>query len=232
MGNLIEKYKGEKEFKIARTPNPVYFPNDHKFLFKALIVNESSSGGTKFSNRINNNTYNDEYRKTIGVDLDIKTYSISGKEVKVQFWDAGSDSRFQTIASSYYRGCNILFIVTKTPNTLSLDQYLNKIDDKCKIIVIKSCIDDNNSQDKPNQVVIDQIFSYIEYSSKYNYGYINSVSVNVPLNKFLPGNMKDVIKIIYSYLSYNIDEIINYVLGEYYKFYITQPIMVSKVAIC
>ena len=90
--------------------------NDYDFLFKILVVGESSVGKTSLLLRYTDDMFNDSFMSTIGVDFKIKTVSIDGKIVKLQIWDTAGQERFRTITESYYRGAHAVLIVFDVTN--------------------------------------------------------------------------------------------------------------------
>lgn len=75
-----------------------------KQVLKLLIVGESGCGKTAFLNRFADNAYAESWLSTIGVDYKVRTVGITGKGIKVQFWDTAGTERFRSITSAYYRG--------------------------------------------------------------------------------------------------------------------------------
>ena len=65
--------------------------------------------------RFAENTYNDGYLCTIGVDFKIKTLAIDKKVIKMQIWDTAGQERFRSISQAYYRnshGCIAVYDIS------------------------------------------------------------------------------------------------------------------------
>jgi small GTP-binding protein len=83
---------------------------------KIIIVGASGVGKSSLLMRYVDDTYNDTFISTIGVDFRIKTIDIDGVSVKLQIWDTAGHERFRAITTSYYRGVDAA-IIAFDPNT-------------------------------------------------------------------------------------------------------------------
>jgi Ras-related protein Rab-1A len=77
---------------------------DYDYIFKILLVGDSSVGKTSIATRFADNEFSPNYISTIGVDFKIKTLNFDGKKFKITIFDTAGQERFRTITSSYYRG--------------------------------------------------------------------------------------------------------------------------------
>jgi Ras-related protein Rab-1A len=162
---------------------------DYDYLFKILLIGDSGVGKSCILLRFTDDTYNDSYISTIGVDFKIRTVEIDNKSVKLQIWDTAGQERFRTITSSYYRGANgilICFDVTDYESFANIKSWLQEIknyaSDHINIIVI------GNKCDMIANRVIDYAtakkycddlgFKYIETSAKTNVN-IDDIFINL-----------------------------------------------------
>merc|ERR1712216_477705 len=76
---------------------------EYDYLFKLLLIGDSGVGKSCLLLRYVDETYQESYISTIGVDFKIKTIELDGKVIKLQIWDTAGQERFRTITSSYYR---------------------------------------------------------------------------------------------------------------------------------
>lgn len=121
--------------------------NEYDYLFKLLLIGDSSVGKSCLLLRFADDSYVDSYISTIGVDFKIRTVELEGKTVKLQIWDTAGQERFRTITSSYYRGAHgiiIVYDVTETESFNNVKQWLNEIDryatdTVCKLLVGNKC---------------------------------------------------------------------------------------------
>lgn len=91
------------------------------YLFKILLIGDSSVGKTSLLLRYIDDTYRGEFQATIGVDFKVSTKSINGKLLKLQLWDTAGQDRFKNIVSTYYRGAQGIFIVFDVTNRTSFN---------------------------------------------------------------------------------------------------------------
>ena len=146
---------------------------DYNYLFKCLIIGDSSVGKTAMLNRFSDNVWNPAYISTIGVDFRIKTIEILNIKknttdiVKLQIWDTAGQERFRTITTSYYRGAHIIllcFDLTNMTSFNSLDTWLKEIkinaNNNVKIVLCG-----NKSDCLENRVVLsNDINEYCKYN--------------------------------------------------------------------
>ncbi len=60
---------------------------EYDYLFKLLLVGNSSVGKSSLLLRFSENIFNESFLPTIGVDFKIRTFDLAGKQVKMQIWD-------------------------------------------------------------------------------------------------------------------------------------------------
>lgn len=104
---------------------------EYDYLFKLLLIGDSGVGKSCLLLRFADDTYNESYISTIGVDFKIRTIELEGKTVKLQIWDTAGQERFRTITSSYYRGAHgiiVLYDVTDQDTFNNVKQWLQEID--------------------------------------------------------------------------------------------------------
>ena len=124
---------------------------EYDYLYKILLIGNSSVGKSSIFNRYVDNCYSDLSVSTIGVDFKIKTLKINNKIIKLQIWDTNGQERFKAITNSYYRnshGIIVVFDITDRKSFTGLRNWLNDADryseNTCKILVgNKSDLNDN-----------------------------------------------------------------------------------------
>jgi Ras-related protein Rab-1A len=89
------------------------------YLFKILLIGDSSVGKTSILLRYTDNKFIGEFQATIGVDFKVATKNIDNKVLKLQLWDTAGQDRFKNIVSTYYRGAQGIFIVFDVTNRVS-----------------------------------------------------------------------------------------------------------------
>jgi len=88
------------------------------FLFKILLIGDSSVGKSCILGRFCDNNFNNNFLSTIGVDFKLKNVELEDTIVKLQIWDTAGQERFRNITRSYYRGAHgIIFVYDITNQT-------------------------------------------------------------------------------------------------------------------
>ena len=75
------------------TPNPS--DDEYNFIFKVLLLGNSNVGKSSLFLRFVDDTWNDTFVPTIGVDFKIKSMEIDDKKIKMQIWDTAGQERFK-----------------------------------------------------------------------------------------------------------------------------------------
>ena len=116
---------------------------EYDYLFKLLLIGNSSVGKSSLLFRFVENVWDDNFVPTIGVDFKLKTLEINGKKVKLQIWDTAGQERFKNITSSYYRGGNgvlVVYDITDRESFENLTSWLIEIEKNANKNVYKLLI--------------------------------------------------------------------------------------------
>ena len=103
---------------------------DYDYLFKLVLIGDSSVGKSCLLLRFADDSFTDSYISTIGVDFRFRTVKIEDKTVKLQIWDTAGQERFRTITSAYYRGADGIIMVYDVTRLDSFDHvrdWLNEV---------------------------------------------------------------------------------------------------------
>ena len=110
----------------SSTPSSEY---DH--LFKILLIGNSAVGKSSLILQFVENSWNEIFVPTIGVDFKIKTLNIDDKRVKLQIWDTAGQERFKNITAAYYRGAlgvMLVYDITDIETFKALNSWLIEIE--------------------------------------------------------------------------------------------------------
>ena len=116
---------------------------EYDYLFKLLLIGNSSVGKSSLLFRFVENVWDDSFVPTIGVDFKLKTLEVNGKKVKLQIWDTAGQERFKNITSSYYRGGNgvlVVYDITDRESFENLTSWLIEIEKNANKNVYKLLI--------------------------------------------------------------------------------------------
>jgi Ras-related protein Rab-18 len=94
-------------------------------IFKILLAGDSGVGKTSLLLSFTDDTFAENQRSTIGVDLKIKNVQVNGKMIKGSFWDTAGQERFRTLTSAYYRGAQGIILVYDITSKRTFDHLTN-----------------------------------------------------------------------------------------------------------
>ena len=94
---------------------------DFDFILKFLLIGNTSVGKSSLLLRFSENTFEQNFLPTIGVDFKTRTFSLDKKTLKIQIWDTAGQERFKNITSSYYKGAHGVILVYDITNKRSFD---------------------------------------------------------------------------------------------------------------
>lgn len=86
--------------------------NDAEYIYKVLLLGDSSVGKTCFLKRFVDGTFQEVYMSTIGLDYRLKVMTLPGDtKVKLQIWDTAGQDRFRAITKNYYKGAHGIILI-------------------------------------------------------------------------------------------------------------------------
>ncbi|XP_077118019.1 ras-related protein Rab-3D [Ranitomeya variabilis] len=88
----------------TRQPQKDAADQNFDYMFKLLIIGNSSVGKTSFLFRYADDSFTSAFVSTVGIDFKVKTVYRNEKRVKLQIWDTAGQERYRTITTAYYRG--------------------------------------------------------------------------------------------------------------------------------
>ena len=101
------------------------------YLFKYIIIGDSSVGKSNILLKYAHNQFKPEYQLTIGVEFGAKNIDINGKTYRIQIWDTAGQENFRSITRAYYKNSVCALVVYDVTNKESFDNVKSWIED-CK----------------------------------------------------------------------------------------------------
>ena len=123
--------------------------DSNQFFYKILLLGDSSVGKTCFSLYYTENTFQEYFLSSIGLDRRFKDVTLkNGNVVKIQIWDTAGQDRFHAITRNYFKGAHgiiLIYDITKRETFGNVENWINQIkeevSDKVCIILVGNKID-------------------------------------------------------------------------------------------
>ena len=143
------------------------------YIFKLIIIGDSSIGKTCLAKKYIENKYTPSYSLTIGVEFFTKTVIVNDDKIKLQIWDTAGQERFKSVTRPYYRGCVgiiLCFSLINRESFRNLKEYLVAINNYCENFVIILVGNKSDMINEDNKNCAEKIYDYeIEnFVEKYN----------------------------------------------------------------
>ncbi|WXG46845.1 MAG: Rab family GTPase [Candidatus Atabeyarchaeum deiterrae] len=99
-----------------------------KNVFKIIIVGEGGVGKTSLVKRHVDESFKEDMKMTIGVDLSVKRMRVNDEERMLQIWDLGGQPHFKSVADLYFKGAHGMMSVFDVTRRASMDRLVDWID--------------------------------------------------------------------------------------------------------
>ncbi|KAL6115922.1 rab34 [Pungitius sinensis] len=96
---------------------------------KVIVVGDLAVGKTCLINRFCKDAFDKNYKATIGVDFEMERFEVLGVPFSLQLWDTAGQERFKCIASTYYRGAQVVIIAFDVNDVASLGHVRQWLED-------------------------------------------------------------------------------------------------------
>ncbi|KAM4620619.1 ras-related protein Rab-34 [Polymixia lowei] len=99
---------------------------------KVIVVGDVAVGKTCLISRFCRDSFDKNYKATIGVDFEMERFEVLGVPFSLQLWDTAGQERFKCIASTYYRGAQAIIVVFDLSGVDSLTHARQWLEDAMK----------------------------------------------------------------------------------------------------
>jgi len=152
---------------------------EYDFIFKVLLLGNSDVGKSSILIRYVDESWNEAFVPTIGVDFKVKSMEIEKKKIKMQIWDTAGQERFRNVISSYFRGAHGLFLIydiTNRDSFKNLENWLIEIEKNASENVLKILVGNKNDLEQDREISYEEGknfanrngMEFIETSAKIN----------------------------------------------------------------
>ncbi|XP_037105390.1 ras-related protein Rab-3A-like isoform X2 [Syngnathus acus] len=149
------------------------------YMFKLLIIGNSSVGKTSFLFRYADDSFSNSFVSTVGIDFKVKTVYRNDKRIKLQIWDTAGQERYRTITTAYYRGAMgfiLMYDITNEESFNAVQDWATQIKtyswDNAQVIMVGNKCDLDEERvvaPEKGKHLADQLgFEYYEASAKEN----------------------------------------------------------------
>lgn len=149
------------------------------YMFKLLIIGNSSVGKTSFLFRYCDNSFTSAFVSTVGIDFKVKTVIRNDKKVKLQIWDTAGQERYRTITTAYYRGSMgfiLMYDITNEESFHAVQDWSSQIRtyswDNAQVVLVanKSDLEEQRvvAEDRGKQLSSQMGLEFFETSAKEN----------------------------------------------------------------
>ncbi|XP_038626812.1 ras-related protein Rab-3D isoform X1 [Tachyglossus aculeatus] len=149
------------------------------YMFKLLIIGNSSVGKTSFLFRYADDSFTSAFVSTVGIDFKVKTVYRNEKRVKLQIWDTAGQERYRTITTAYYRGAMgflLMYDISNQESFNAVQDWATQIKtyswDNAQVILIGNKCDLEDARVVPTEdgkrLADDLGFEFFEASAKDN----------------------------------------------------------------
>ena len=147
-----------------------------KLLTKVVVTGSEKVGKTAFLRRIRDDSFDENYLATIGVDFFIFHFKHQDTAIRLNIWDTAGQEKFKTIIISYFRGANAIILMFDLTQKATFDDLEKRIEtvkelvlDKCIFAVIGT----KSDLDSP-RIIEENLIN--EFCTKYNIEIYREVS--------------------------------------------------------
>jgi small GTP-binding protein len=100
-----------------------------KYVFKIVVLGDYAVGKTCIIKRYIENTFEEDYKASIGVDISSHVMEVGENRVQLQIWDMSGQTEFMPVRSQYLNGADSGAIVIDLTRRACIDNIPRWIDE-------------------------------------------------------------------------------------------------------
>lgn len=104
-------------------------PSPQRFIFKFIILGDYAVGKTCVIRRYVSDTFDEEYKASIGVDITSQQLFFDPHQVQLQIWDMSGQTDFRELRRQFMNGSDcgiIVFDVTRRSSLENIPRWMNE----------------------------------------------------------------------------------------------------------
>lgn len=113
--------------------------NASDYIFKVIAIGNASVGKTALTLRFATDTFADNYKMTLGMNLVTKNVKLDKHSIQMAIWDTGGQDSFAPLLPMYYRGALgalVVFDITNKQTFDAVEKWVGDIKRYCGEIPI------------------------------------------------------------------------------------------------
>ena len=187
--------------------------------YKLIFLGDQGVGKSCILNRFLNDTFEEEYQATIGLDFQSKNVQIDNQDIHLLLYDTAGQEKFRSLIPMYTRDANIILLVYDISNKdsfVNLSQWLKDLTnvnmDEVILCIVGNKIDLNDKRavnaEEGKKFAEERGFIFQEISAKTGEGFSDLFYKNLFEQirvKFRPGGQLPPSEIIND-IKFNIDQ--------------------------
>ena len=98
--------------------------------YKLVFLGDQSVGKTSIITRFLNDSFEESYQATIGIDFESKIVYLEDRTVRLQLWDTAGQERFKSLIPSYIRDSSVAVVVydvTSRHSFLEAEKWIGEV---------------------------------------------------------------------------------------------------------
>ena len=101
----------------------------YDYMFKVVFVGDAGVGKTQIVKKFVNNSFDNDYTITIGVDFATKEVEIDNKKIKLQLWDPAGQEKYKGITEGCYSNSHLIVLVYAVNDKNTFEDIQNLVKD-------------------------------------------------------------------------------------------------------
>ena len=126
---------------------------------KLIVVGNQSTGKSCILNRFVNETFDEKYQATIGLDFQSKNITIHDQDVRLIIYDTAGQEKFRSLIPMYIREAQIILLIYDISDRESFDsmpRWIQEVKDVINKEVVYALIGNKIDLEKERKVTFDE----------------------------------------------------------------------------
>ena len=153
-------------------------PVEDLLKLKLIVVGDQSTGKSCLLNRFVNETFDENYQATIGLDFQSKNITIHEQDVRLILYDTAGQEKFRSLIPMYIRDAQIILLIYDIANRESFDsipKWIQEVLDIKNSEAVIALIGNKNDLENERKVTFEEGKKFAE-DNKYIFQEVSAKS--------------------------------------------------------